>query len=350
MKIDTKKIRTFLDRKNIDTSAKVYFKDALSMMSLGLYSTLLIGIILKSIGEQSIYIFGQNAFSDFFIEIGIRSMELMGAAIGVSVAWALKSPPLVLFSSIITGSFGALFGGPAAAFVAAIFGSEFGKAISKETKVDIIVTPIFTIMTGIIFGKLIGSVVGKLMIGLGNLIMISVTWNPFLFGIFIAVIVGMVLTAPISSAALCIMLNLSGIAAGAATVGCSAQMIGFAVISYKENGVGGLISQGMGTSMLQISNIIKNPWILLPPTLTGAILGPVSTLIFKMENNSIGAGMGTSGFIGQICTFTSMGYNLEVFLKVLLLHFILPGILSIIIYKILYKSGKIKFGDCKLEI
>ena len=180
--------------------------------------------------------------------------------------------------------------------------------------------------------------------------MTATEWQPFIFGIVISVIVGLVLTAPISSAALCIMLDLSGLAAGAATVGCCAQMVGFAVASYRENGAGGLVAQGLGTSMLQVSNIIKNPWILVPATLAGAIIGPISTCIFKMTNIAVGAGMGTSGLVGQIGTFTDMGFSLDTLWKVLLLQIFLPAILTLIIDRVLRKMGKIKDGDYKLEL
>lgn len=245
---------------------------------------------------------------------------------------------------------GAVLGGPAGAFLAAAIGAEFGKAISKETKVDIIVTPATTLIMGMIGAKVFGPAIGALMTGLGKVIMAATELQPFLFGIIVAVIVGLVLTAPISSAALCIMLGLGGLAAGAATVGCASQMIGFAVISFKDNGVGGLFAQGLGTSMLQVSNIIKNPWILVPPTLAGAIIGPMATVLFKMTNIPVGAGMGTSGLVGQIGTFTSMGFTVDVLLKVLLLHIFLPAIIAILANIWLKKIGKIKDGDYKLNL
>ncbi|MEG0157383.1 MAG: PTS sugar transporter subunit IIC, partial [Anaerovoracaceae bacterium] len=304
---------SFLKRKDIEFSVKRYVQDALSAMALGLFSSLLIGLIIKTLGEQIANIGGfskENVVIAFLITTGTVAMSMMGPAIGVAVAWGLKAPPLVLFASAVTGYMGADLGGPAGAFIAVAIGAEFGKAISKETKVDIIVTPAVTLIMGSLAATVVGPAVGKLMTGLGSLIMTATEWQPFFFGIFIAVIVGLALTAPISSAALCIMLDLSGLAAGAATVGCCAQMVGFAVISFKDNGIGGLVAQGIGTSMLQISNIIKHPWILLPPTLAGAIIGPISTCVFKMTNNAMGAGMGTSGLVGQIGTFTDMGFTL----------------------------------------
>lgn len=341
---------SFLRKKDIEFSSKRYFQDALSAMALGLFSSLLIGLIIKTIGEQSIALAGETEFSRFFIEIGTGAMALMGPAVGVAVAWGLKSPPLVMFSSIFTGSIGATLGGPAGAFISAAIGAEFGKAISKETRVDIIITPVVTILIGACIATIVGPAIGGFMKSLGVLIMQATTWQPFFFGIFIAVVMGLALTAPISSAALCIMLDLSGLAAGAATVGCCAQMVGFAVMSYKENGVGGLLAQGLGTSMLQISNIISNPWILVPPTVAGAILGPVATVILKMENNSMGAGMGTSGLVGQIGTFSTMGFTTGVAVEILTVQIVLPAVLTLIIYKMLVKMGKISTGDCKLNI
>lgn len=353
-------VKTFLARKDIEFSAKRYFQDALSTMALGLFSSLLIGLIIKTVGEQVELWSAPSAFSSFCIETGTLAMGMMGPAIGVAVAWGLKSPPLVLFASAITGSMGASItatvfgftsaGGPAGAFFAAAIGAEFGKAVSKETKVDIIVTPATTLVMGMLAAKIFGPPIGALMSGLGKLIMTATDMQPFLMGIVVSVVVGLVLTAPISSAALCIMLELSGIAGGAATVGCCAQMIGFAVISFRENGVGGLIAQGIGTSMLQVPNIIKNPWIVVPPTLAGAVLGPVATCVFKMTNLPAGSGMGTSGLVGQIGTFTSMGFSVQVLLLVLLLHFVLPAVLSIAFDWILKKAGKIRVGDYRLEL
>lgn len=349
---------SFLQRKDIEFSVKRYVQDALSAMALGLFSSLLIGLIIKTIGEQTANLTGVNAITDFLIEAGGIAMGLMGPAIGVAVAYALKAPPLVLFTSAVTGHMGATMvgfgidqaGGPAGAFVAVAIGCELGKMVSKETKVDIIVTPAVTLIFGAVAAKFVGPFVGWLMVKLGDLIMIATEWQPFLFGIFISVVVGLVLTAPISSAALCIMMDLSGLAAGAATVGCCAQMIGFAVISYRDNGVGGLLAQGIGTSMLQVPNIIKHPWILVPPTLAAAIIGPFSTVVFHMTNNPMGAGMGTSGLVGQIGTFTDMGFTVAVLLKVILLHFIMPAVLSYVIYVMLRKAGKIKDGDMDLHL
>ena len=349
---------SFLKRKDIEISAKRYLQDALSAMALGLFGSLLIGVIFDTLGTQTANLFGDNAVSAFCVEIGGIAKTYMGAAIGVAVAWSLKAPPLVLFTSVVTGMMGATMtgfgidvaGGPAGAFVAVALGAEFGKMVSKETKVDILVTPAVTLIMGGIGAKLIGPAIGWCMLKLGDLIMTATEWQPFVFGIVISVVVGLALTAPISSAALCIMLDLSGLAAGAATVGCCAQMVGFAVASYKENGVGGLVAQGLGTSMLQISNIIKNPWILLPATLAGAIVGPISTCLLKMTNIPVGTGMGTSGLVGQIGTFTDMGFTLDTLWKVLLIQIVLPAVLTILIDQVLRRTGKIKDGDYKLDL
>lgn len=350
-------MKEFFKRKDIEISVKRYLQDALSAMALGLFATLLMGTILDVLGTQSAVLFGDNAVSAFLVEIGGIAKGLMGAGIGVAVAWGLKAPPFVMFASVVTGMMGATMtgfgidfaGGPAGAFLAVALGAEFGKMVSKETPVDIIVTPAVTIIMGGIGAKIFGPAIGWCMIKIGAFIMMATEWQPFVFGIVVSVVVGLVLTAPVSSAALCIMLDLSGLAAGAATAGCCAQMIGFAAASFKENGIGGLLSQGIGTSMLQVSNIIKNPWILVPATLAGAITGPLSTCLFKMTNIPIGAGMGTCGFVGQIGTFTDMGFTFDVLWKVVLLHIVLPAIFAILIDKVLRKTGKIKDGDYKLE-
>lgn len=358
MEMEKNEKQGFFKRKDIEISAKRYLQDALSAMALGLFASLLIGVIFDTIGVQTANLFGDNAISAFCVEVGAMAKEYMGAAIGVAVAWSLKAPPLVMFCAVVTGMMGATMtgfgiefaGGPAGAFVAVALGTEFGKMVSKETKVDILVTPAVSLITGAIGAKLVGPAIGWCMIKLGELIMTATEWQPFLFGIVISVIVGLVLTAPISSAAFCIMLDLSGLAAGAATAGCCAQMVGFAFASYKENGVGGLVAQGIGTSMLQVSNIIKNPWILVPATLASAITGPISTCLLHMTNIPVGAGMGTSGLVGQIGTFTDMGFSFDTLWKVLLIQIVLPAILAVVIDKFLRRSGKIKDGDYKLDL
>ena len=338
-------MKKYLEQQGITLSPKVYFIDALGAMAFGLFASLLVGTILNSIG---------NTLNIPFLTERIWPLigQATGAAIAVSIANALKAPNLVLFASTIVGIGAYELGGPVGVYVATIFGVEFGKLVSKRTKLDIIITPALTILVGVLVGDLIGPGVAAFMTGLGNIIMRATELQPFLMGIVVAVLVGMALTLPISSAAICMMLSLSGLAGGAATVGCAAQMIGFAVISYKDNGVEGLLAQGLGTSMFQVPNIIKNPWIWLPPTLAGAILGPISNLIFKMENTPLGSGMGTSGLVGQISTLNAMAGSRNISLlliQILFLHFILPAVLSFIIYKIMYKQGLIKDNDMKIN-
>ncbi|MBS3970036.1 MAG: PTS sugar transporter subunit IIC [Clostridia bacterium] len=334
-------ISGFLKRKNIEFTLKRYGIEALGAMALGLFSSLIVGLILKVLGERT--------GLEILVAYGTSAMAMAGPAIGVAVAFGLKAPPLVLFSSTVTGMAGYQLGGPAGCFVAAVIGAEFGKLVSRETKIDIIITPIVTIITGVAAGTFVGPVIGQLMSSLGVLIMKATELQPVLMGAIVSVLMGMTLTLPISSAALAIMLDLRGIAAGAATVGCSAQMIGFAVASFRENGWGGIVSQGLGTSMLQIPNIVKNPLIWIPPTLAGAIIGPLSTTIFRMENVAAGAGMGTSGLVGQFGTLDAMGFSTTVLLKIGLLHFILPIVLTLAISEFMRGKNLIKLGDMKLH-
>lgn len=338
-------MKKYLDQQGINISARVYFIDALGAMAFGLFASLLVGTILNSIG---------NTFNIPFLTERIWPLvgQATGAAIAVSIAYALKAPNLVLFASTIVGLGAYELGGPVGVYIATIFGVEFGKLVSKRTKLDIIITPALTILVGVLVGDVIGPGVSAFMTGLGNIIMRATELQPFLMGIVVSVLVGMALTLPISSAAICMMLSLSGLAGGAATVGCAAQMIGFAVISYKDNGLEGLLAQGLGTSMFQVPNIIKNPWIWFPSTLAGAILGPISTLVFKMENTPLGSGMGTSGLVGQISTLNAMADSRSIsilLIQILFLHFILPAILSYIIYNIMYKKGLIKDNDMKIN-
>lgn len=331
---------SFLNKKDIEISLQRYGIDALGAMAQGLFSSLIVGLILK--------VLGQKLGIQMLVDFGLAAMKMMGPAIGVAVAHGLKAPLLVLFPSVVTGMAGAELGGPAGAFVAAVIGTEMGKLVSKETKLDIIVTPAVTISAGVIAAKFIGPGIDAFMKGLGQIIMRATELHPIPMGVLVAVMMGMILTLPISSAALAIMLQLSGLAAGASTVGCSAQMIGFAVASFRENGWGGFFSQGLGTSMLQIPNIVKNPLIWLPPIITSAILGPLSTTIFKMENVPEGAGMGTSGLVGQFGTIEAMGT--AAIPKILLLHFIAPAVLTFIISEFMRRIELIKPGDMKLDI
>lgn len=333
--------KSILKRKNIEISLHRYGVQALGSMAQGLFASLIIGLILKVIGEQLHIPF-------LYETVYPLAQNMTGPAIAVAVAYGLQAPPLVLFASTLTGMAGNQLGGPAGAFVAAVVGAEFGKLVSKETKVDIIVTPATTIITGVLAGVAVGPAIASVMTGLGRWIMWATELRPIPMGILISVVMGMILTLPISSAALAIMLQLGGLAAGAATVGCSTQMIGFAVASYRENGWGGLFSQGLGTSMLQIPNIVKNPLIWIPPTLASAILGPFATTVFQMQNNPVGAGMGTSGLVGQFGTVAAMGAGGTVILKILLLHIIAPAGLTLLVSEVMRKTGMIKPGDMKL--
>lgn len=335
-------IKSFLHKKGVTLSPRDYFVTALSYMALGLFSSLLIGLIIKTIGDK--------ARMEFFTEIGAFAMDpkIVGAAIGVAVAAGLKAPPLVLFSSVFVGAFAGQAGGPAASYAAVLIACEAGKIIFKSTKVDIIAVPFTVIITGYFVAKLIGVPINQLMISLGEVINWATEQRPFIMSILVATIMGLALTAPISSAAIAFMLGLDGLAAGAAVIGCSAQMVGFAVASYKENGAGGLIAQGLGTSMLQIGNIIKNPRILIPPTLAGIVAAPVAISVFKMTNNEAGAGMGTSGFVGQFMAFESMGFSGRTLLLVGIFHLLVPIVVSLITVLYMRKKGWIKDGDMKL--
>jgi len=340
--MDDMEKESFLHRKNIEFSLKRYGIDALGAMALGLFASLIVGLILQILGEQ--------LGVPFLVECGEKAKAMMGPAIGVAVAHGLQAPPLVLFASTVTGMAGAQLGGPAGSFVAAVIGAEFGKLVSRETKIDIIVTPVVTIIAGVAAGVLVGPGINSFMVWLGEVIMKATELRPIPMGIIVSAIMGLALTAPISSAALAIMLNLGGVAAGAATVGCCAQMVGFAVASFRENSWGGLISQGIGTSMLQVPNIIKHPLILVPPTIASMILGPLATTVLVMENVPAGAGMGTSGLVGQFGTIEAMGATADVFIKMGLLHIVLPIIITLIISEFMRKKGWIKFGDMKLDI
>ncbi|WP_315168755.1 PTS sugar transporter subunit IIC [Metaclostridioides mangenotii] len=337
----------FLKKKKIELSLKNYLVDATGFMALGLFASLLIGTIFNTLGTK----LDIKLFTEVISPI---ATQVTGPAIAVSIAYGLKAPPLVLFSSVLVGSYGNELGGPVGAYIATIFATEFGKLVSKETKVDILVTPAVTILVGVFVAGLVGPVISAFMTSFGNLIMKSTTMQPVIMGALVSALVGIALTLPISSAAICIMLSLGGLAGGAATVGCCCQMIGFAVMSYKENGVGGLVAQGIGTSMLQVPNIVKNWKIWIPPTLSSIILGPLSTTVFKMENIPIGSGMGTCGLVGQFGTITAMESvgrsGPSMWLGILLLHFILPAIITLIIAQFMRKKNWIKDGDLKLDL
>lgn len=344
-------MREFLKRKNIEISLRRYFIDALGAMAQGLFCTLLIGTIINTIGQQ--------AGIPYLETVGGFATAMSGPAMAVAIGYALQCPPLVLFSLIAVGGAANTMGGaggPLAVLVIAIIASEFGKAVSKETKIDILVTPAVTIFVGVILSTLIAPPIGTAASWVGTLIMYATELQPFFMGIVVSVLVGIALTLPISSAAICAALGLTGLAGGAAVAGCCAQMVGFAIISFKENRWGGLISQGIGTSMLQMGNIVRNPRIWLAPILASAITGPIATCVFRLEMNGepVSSGMGTCGLVGQIGVYTgwvSDGKVISAFdwIGLLLISFILPGVLSWIFYQIERKLGWVKDGDLKLK-
>jgi len=346
----------FLERKNILFSAKRYGVDALGAMAQGLFASLLIGTIIGTIGEQ--------AGISYLVEIGGYAKAAAGPAMAVAIGYALQAPPLVLFSLIaVGGASNALggAGGPLAVLFIAIVAAELGKAVSKETKVDIIVTPLVTIVAGVALSICYAPIIGTAASYVGNLIMWATELQPFLMGILVSVIVGIALTLPISSAAICAALGLTGLAGGAALAGCCAQMVGFAVMSFRENKWGGLLSQGIGTSMLQMGNIVKNPKIWIAPILTSAITGPIATCIFKLQMNgaAISSGMGTCGLVGQIGVYTGWINDITSGAKaaitafditgLVLISFILPGLLTYLFGLLFRKIGWIKENDLKLS-
>jgi uncharacterized membrane protein len=328
---------------------KKYIVDALSHMAFGLFCSLILGLIIGQIAK----IPGLD-FLTFISDALSAKSPLVGACIGLAIAYGLSCAPLVIISSAVVGALGYQFGGPVGAYISVIAASEAGMLISKKTAVDIILTPLVTIIIGGLIAKYCCSPINDFMLYLGAVINDATKLNPFLMGITVSVLVGCALTLPISSVAICVMLGIDGLAAGAATVGCCAQMVGFAVISYKDNGLGGLLSQGLGTSMLQIGNIVRKPWIWLAPTLAAAILGPVSTIVFKMTNSSLGAGMGTSGLVGPLATFAAMSEagaavaNGLLIAEILILHFIAPALIALGIHFVMKKAGLVKPGDMKL--
>ena len=335
-------VKEFLKQKNVTPSLKTYFIDAMGAMAFGLFASLLIGTIFATLGEKTgIQIF--NTIAEY-------AKGATGAALGVSIAYALKAPQLVLLSAATVGIAGNALGGPVGAFVASIIAVELGKIVSKETRVDILVTPGVTIISGVFMAQFVGPGVSAFMTAFGNLVKTATLMQPFVMGILVSALIGIALTLPISSAAICIMLSLDGLAGGAATAGCCGQMIGFAVLSFRENGVGGLLAQGLGTSMLQMGNIVKNPRIWLPPTLASMITGPLATMVFHLENIPAGAGMGTCGLVGPIGVYTAMGGGAQMWTGILLVCFVLPAILTLIFGEALRRLGWIKDGDLKLEL
>ena len=346
---------------------KRIFIDGLSGMAIGLFATLIIGTILEQIGS---FVGGDTG--NMIVMVAAISKVLTGAGIGVGVASKLGQETLVCASAASAGMIGAFAsvllsgnvisdgkimltgpGEPLGAFVAAYVGIELGRIFVGRTKLDIILTPLFTIVGGGLVGLSVGPYISNFMKQIGEMIRWGTEQQPLLMGVVVSVLMGMALTLPISSAALGVILNLSGIAAGAATVGCCAQMIGFAVASFRENGVGGLLAQGIGTSMLQVPNIIRKPLIWLPPIITSAILGPISTVILKMSNNAIGSGMGTAGLVGPVMAYKTMITTTSQFSTVamiLAMHIIAPAFLTYFISETMRRKGLIKDGDMKLEI
>ncbi len=366
------KLRAFLKRKDIVFSAKRYFIDAMGAMAQGLFCTLLVGTILNTIGQQ-FHIGFLNAVivtigkGDGAVNytIGGLCSAMVGPGMAVAIARALNAPPLVLFSLIPVGfatNYMGDAGGPLAVLFVAIVAAELGKAVSKETKIDILVTPIVTVLVGVGFAALIAAPVGRAASAVGQAIMWATELQPFFMGIIVSVVIGVALTLPISSAAICAALGLTGLAGGAAVAGCCAQMVGFAVMSFRENRWGGLAAQGLGTSMLQMGNIVRNPRIWIPPTLAAAITGPVATCLFRLEMNGapVSSGMGTCGLVGQIGVYTgwvndvASGAKAAVtgmdWLGLVLISFVLPAVLTWLIAIPLRKWGWIKDGDLKLDL
>ncbi len=351
------KFKAFLKRKNIILSAKRYGIDALGAMAQGLFASLLIGTIISTIGTQ----FG----IELLVTIGNYAKAAVGPAMAISIGYALQTPPLVLFSLAAVGAAANELGGaggPLAVLVVTIFAAEFGKAVSKETKIDIIVTPFVTIFIGAGLSLWWAPAIGAAASAVGNAIMWATELQPFFMGIVVSVLVGIALTLPISSAAICAALNLTGLAGGAALAGCCAQMVGFAVLSFKENGWGGFFAQGIGTSMLQMGNIVKNPRIWIPAILSSAVTGPVATCIFKMQMNgaAVSSGMGTCGLVGQIGLYTGWLNDIAAgsktaitsvdWLGMILVCFVLPGVLTWAFGMLLRKLNWIKENDLKLNL
>ncbi len=354
--------------KKVKEVLREIFIDGLSGMATGLFATLIIGTIIQQVGNLI-----PGMIGDYLYVIGKIAGVVTGAGIGVGVALRLKASPLTTVSAATAGMVGAFaskiiagtvlveggmmlagVGEPLGAFLAVITCVYMGRLVSGKTKVDILVTPFVCIVSGSAVGLLLGPGISGFMTWLGSIINWGTEQAPFLMGIVVSVLMGMILTLPISSAALGIILGLNGIAAGAATVGCCANMIGFAVASFRENKVNGLLAQGLGTSMLQIGNIVKKPVIWLPAIITSAILGPASTCVLHMTNNATGSGMGTAGLVGQINAYQTMvGEGVApgiVLLQIILMHVLLPAILSFLISEVMRKKGWIQDGDMKLNV
>ena len=350
-------VQSFFKRKDVVISAHRYGIDAMGAMAQGLFASLLIGTIIKTLGQQ--------LGLAFLVTAGGYAAAVAGPAMAASIGYALHAPQLVLFSLIAVGGAANELGGaggPLAVYLIAIIAAEVGKLVSKETKIDILVTPIVTVLVGVGFAALIAAPVGTAASAVGQAIMWATELQPFFMGIIVSVVIGVALTLPISSAAICAALGLTGLAGGAAVAGCCAQMVGFAVMSFRENRWGGLAAQGLGTSMLQMGNIVRNPRIWIPPTLAAAITGPVATCLFRLEMNGapVSSGMGTCGLVGQIGVYTgwvndvASGAKAAVtgmdWLGLVLISFVLPAVLTWLIAVPLRKWGWIKDGDLKLDL
>lgn len=349
-------MKEFLKRKNIIFSMKRYGVDCLGAMAQGLFCSLLIGTIIRTLGQQT--------GLEYLVTIGNYATAVAGPAMAISIGFSLQAPPLVLFSLVAVGGAANELGGaggPLAVLIIAILAAECGKLISKETRIDILVTPFVTIFIGVVLSSLLAPAIGAGASYVGQVIMWATDLQPFLMGILVSVLVGVALTLPISSAAICAALSLTGLAGGAAVAGCCANMVGFAVMSFKENKWGGLISQGIGTSMLQMGNIVKNPKIWIPPIVASAITGPAATCIFKLQMNGtpVSSGMGTCGLVGQIGVYTGWLNDIADGSKaaitafdwtgLILISFILPAVISLILGNLLRKIGWIKENDLKLD-
>lgn len=338
------------------------FIDGLSGMALGLFSTLIIGTIIAQLGGLI-----NGPLGSYLTAISNVAKTLTGAGIGVGVACKFKQGPLVTVSAAVAGMMGAfpavaameafklgVPGEPLGAFVAAVVAIKMGGMVAGKTKVDILVTPLISVISGSLVAFVAGPPIAAFMGWLGNLVNVNVEMHPILGGIAVSVLMGMILTLPISSAAIGVSLGMTGLAAGAATVGCCCNMVGFAVASYRENKVGGLVAQGVGTSMLQVPNIVKKPVIWFPAILSSAILGPIASAVLHMTSTPVGSGMGSAGFVGQIAAYGSMVEGgmgkAAALLLILVMHFILPAVLTLLVSELMRKKGLIKFGDMALNV
>lgn len=341
------KFSNFLERKNIRVSPQRYLIDAMSYMALGLFATLITGVIFRTMGEL-LHIGFLNE------TIAPAASSMAGAGIAVAVAMGLQAPPLVIFASVVGGTIGNTLGGPVGAFLAAVAGAEFGKLISKETPIDIVVTPGLTMVAGGLAGAVAGPPIDKAMRWIGQMIMLATELRPVPMGIVVAAVMGILLTLPTSSAAIWLMINVTGIATGASVVGCCCHTMGFAVQSFRENGFKGFFAQSLGTSMIQIGNIVRNPLLILPPTLASIILGPLATTVFPIESSVSTAAMGTAGLVsplGVLARMRELGAPTgEIWLKVILLCFVAPALLTLLFSELFRKLGWIKAGDLKLDL